>query len=297
MGEKERPLLVLGGSGQVGGALLREARRRSLAAVGTYRSHQQPELSLWDGGMDTLADLLDLLDPIGVMYAAGMVNVDACEGREEEANRWNAAIPSQIARLCQGRRRFVYFSTEYVFDGRSGPYAEDDPVNPLSAYARSKAHGEQETRAVDPSALVVRTTVVYGPEAQAKNFVAQLRWRLGRGERMRVPQDQVSSPTYNEDLAARTLDLLERNASGVWHVAGPEVMDRFSFARLAAEAFGLDAALLEPVATRELRQLARRPLRAGLQIDKLQAAFGPDATRGPRQGLATYAACEAVILR
>jgi dTDP-4-dehydrorhamnose reductase len=288
---------VLGGSGQIGGAVLQEAKQRGLPAVGTYRSLPRPGLLHWDGSIDSLADRLRTLNPLAVVYAAGLVNVDACEGHEEEADRWNAAVPFEISRLCRGLCRFVYFSTEYVFDGNAGPYAEDDPVNPLSAYARSKVRGEGRILFADPSALVVRTTVVYGPEAQGKNFVAQLRRRLGQGDRMRVPHDQVSSPTYNVDLAMRTLDLLEREARGVWHVAGPEVMDRFSFARLAAEAFGLDATLLEPVATRELRQPASRPLKAGLRIDKLQVTLGPGAMRGPREGLAAYAVSEAAIVR
>ena len=286
-------MLVLGGSGQVGGAILREAKRRGLPAIGTCRKHLQPGLSYWDGGVASLADSLYPLNPFAVVYAAGLMNVDACEGRQDEAGRWNEAVPSEIARLCRGLCRFVYFSTEYVFDGTSGPYSEDDPVSPLSAYGRSKARGEEGVLSADPSALIVRTTVVYGPEAQEKNFVAQLRRRLGRAERMQVPDDQVSSPTYNEDLAARTLDLLEREATGVWHVAGPDLMDRFSFARLAAEAFGLDVTLVEPIATSELRQPARRPLKAGLRIEKLNAVLGSAAMRGPREGLAAYAAWEA----
>lgn len=297
MAEEGRPLLVLGGSGQVGGAVLREAKRRGFPAVGTYREHLQPGLCHWGGSMVSLADFLRTLSPLAVVYAAGMMNVDACEGHEQEADHWNATVPSQIARLCRGLCQFIYFSTEYVFDGSAGPYAEDDPVNPLSAYARSKVRGEGRVLSAHLSALILRTTVVYGPERQEKNFVAQLRQRLGQGERMQVPYDQVSSPTYNEDLAARTLDLLERKATGVWHVAGPDVMDRFSFARLAAEAFGLDATLVKPVATSELYQPARRPLKAGLQIEKLNAAFGLGAMRGPQEGLAAYAASEAVIPR
>ncbi len=297
MAEAERPLLILGGSGQVGGALLGEARRRGLNAVGTYRTSPTPGLTAWGGGLDALAGLLDAFDPWGVVYAAGMNNVDASEGNEVEADRWNAGVPAEIARRCRGCRRFAYFSTEYVFDGCSGPYGEEEVVNPLSTYGRSKARGEAAVLSADPSALVLRTTVVYGPEAQEKNFVARLRRELGRGERMRVPRDQVSSPTYNEDLAARTLDLLAAKASGIWHVAGPEVMDRFAFARLAAATFGLDPALLEPAATGELGQLARRPLQAGLRTDKLRAAFGPAAMRGPREGLTAYARSEAAVVR
>ena len=130
--------------------------------------------------------------------------MDRCETEVDECQHWNAEVPGALAQRGAGARRFVYFSTDYVFDGTGGPYGEDDPVGPISAYARSKLAGERAVLETDPTALVVRTTVVYGPEPQGKNFVAQLRGRLGRGERLRVPQDQVSTPTYNVDLAART---------------------------------------------------------------------------------------------
>jgi len=130
----------------------------------------------------------------------------------------------------------------------------------------------------------VRTTVVYGPEPQGKNFVYQLLRRGRAGERMRVPDDQVSSPTCNVDLAAASVELAERGIGGVYHVAGPEVLDRHAFARLACREFGLDEAMLTPVATAALGQRARRPLRAGLRIDRARAVLAAPL-RGPEEGL------------
>src|SRR6185369_7789495 len=119
-----------------------------------------------------------------------------------------------------------------------------------------------------PGALILRTTVVYGPEPQGKNFVYQLRKSLEAGRELRVPMDQVSSPTYNADLARASVELVERQCNGLWNVAGPDVINRYEFSRLAARAFGLDASLLKPVPTSELKQRAGRPLAAGLVIDK-----------------------------
>ncbi len=284
------PLLVLGGSGQMGGALLREAGRRGAAAVGTHRGHPQENLMLWDAD-DPLNDrILDRLKPAAVAYAIGLTNVDACENRRAEAERWNAEVPSRIAKACLGRFPFVYFSTDYVFNGTAGPYREEDPISPISVYGWSKAHGETGVLSADSKALVIRTTGLFGPEAQQKNFVAQLRRRLSTGERVRVPTDQISTPTYNEDLAARTLDLLALGATGIWNVAGPERMSRMALARSATAVFGLNPALLEPVSTAQLNQAARRPLSGGLRIDKLIRAFPPAPMRTPRQALEAYAA-------
>jgi len=287
-----RPVLVVGGSGQVGGALLAEASRRGIAVTGTFHANARPGLVPWDGTLDAFDALVAEVQPGFVIYAAGVAHVDRCETEGGECDRWNARVPGELARRCGGARRFIYFSTDYVFDGVGGPYGEDDPVGPLSAYARSKLAGERAVLGADPTALVVRTTVVYGPEPQGKNFVAQLRGRLGRGERMRVPRDQVSTPTYNVDLAARTLQLVLQGASGVWHVAGPDVLDRYAFARLAAAAFGLDASLLDAVPTPSLGQAAPRPLKGGLRTGKLTAALGTDVMRGVQAGLAAYALVE-----
>lgn len=289
-------ILVFGGSGLVGSALLSEGRRRHLAIHGTYRRCPVPGLAAWDGSATEAAALVDRLQPDAVLYAAGFTNVDACELGSDEAFEQNAVVPGAVAAASRGRS-FVYFSTEYVFDGHAGPYREDDPQRPLSAYARSKVAGEKCVLDAHAAALVVRTTVVYGPDPQGKSFVSQLRRRLGSGDRMRVPVDQISTPTYSVDLAARALDLVDRGASGVWHVTGPAVMDRFSFAQLAASAFQLDASLLDRTTTAELGQTAVRPLRAGLAIGKLQAVFGVDAMRDPAVALAHFATQQQLALR
>ena len=296
MAEGRGPVLVLGGSGLVGHAVMRVAKGRGLDAVGTYHRFAVPGLLAWDGAPASYETLVESVAPRVVVYAAGFTNVDACEAREEEALHWNATVPSAVAAASRSGA-FVYLSTEYVFDGASGPYAEDDPVHPLSAYGRSKVAGEHAVLAAHPDALIVRTTVVYGPDLHGKSFVAQLRRRLGNRERMRVPHDQVSTPTYSVDLAARTLDLVDRGSSGVWHVTGPARVDRFSFATSAAAAFGLDSTLLDSVSTADLGQVATRPLQAGLSIAKLVTMFGTGATRSPAEGLADCAARDQALVR
>jgi dTDP-4-dehydrorhamnose reductase len=153
-------------------------------------------------------------------------------------------------------------------------------------YGRSKWEGEQAVLAACPHALVLRTTVVYGQDLGQKNYVYSLMRQLSAGHAMRVAQDQVSTPTYNRDLAAAAVALVERGASGIYHVCGPERMDRLAFARSVADLLLLDAGLLEGVPTAELGQKAARPLNAGLAIDKLRRMH-PDLTmRGPADALA-----------
>ena len=216
---------------------------------------------------------------VDVIYCiAGMTAVDACEDLPELALNINCRGPEMLAHVATKRGiPFVYFSTEYVFDGVDGPYHEDDPVNPLSVYGKSKWQGELAVQAACSHALVLRTTVVYGQDFGQKNYVYSLMRLLAAGKGMRVPQDQISTPTYNRDLAAATVALAERGVSGVYHACGPERMDRLEFAQAVARFLSLDAGLLTGVPTSALGQKAARPLNAGLAIDKLRRLH-PDLT-------------------
>ena len=278
--------LIIGASGQVGAALGERLTARGHEWVGTYAHVPRAGLLPLDiADAEATRSVIDKAAPDWVFCAGALTHVDYCEEHPDEAMRLNRDAPALVARTAAKRGAgIVFYSTEYVFDGERGPYAEDDPVRPLSVYGRSKLEGERAVGEANPRAVIVRTTVVYGPEPQGKNFVYQLLRRGRAGERMRVPDDQVSSPTCNVDLAAASVELTEREIRGVYHVAGPEVLDRHAFARLACRVFGLDAGLLDPVATSTLGQRARRPLRAGLRIDRARAVLA-SPLRGPEEGL------------
>ena len=289
--------LVIGASGQVGAALSARLTARGHEVIGTHHRVPLPgtrPLDVADGA--ATGRLIAALAPDWVFCPAGLTHVDYCEDHPEDAFRANRDAPAAAARAAAGPGAgFVYYSTEYVFDGATGPYGEDDRPNPLSVYGRSKLEGEQAVGAANPRVLVLRTTVVYGPEPQGKNFVYQLLRRLRAGQRTTVPADQRSSPTYNQDLAAATVELAERGLTGVWHLAGPALLDRHAFALVACEVFGHDPALVIPVTTAALGQRAPRPLNAGLRIDRARSRLA-SPLRGPREGLeAMRAAVEAGV--
>jgi dTDP-4-dehydrorhamnose reductase len=272
--------LVIGASGLVGSCLLEALRRRGVPAAGTYRRHALPgleHLDLLDAG--ELSRALDRHRPAVVYCPAAEPNVELCELRQGET--WAANVGSAERLAAEAARRgarLVYFSSDYVFDGEAGPYREDDPPSPVSAYGRQKLAAERAVGRARAN-VIVRTTVVYGWEPQGKNFVARLVERLGRGERMKVPSDQLGSPTYAPNLAEVAVALGQGGARGLFHVVGPEVLDRHAFAVLAARAFGLDPGLLDPVSTESLGQVARRPLRAGMIPTRAERATGIAMTR------------------
>src|SRR5262245_17508375 len=279
--------LVIGASGQVGAALQARLTARGHSVTGTYHGVPWPGLLPLDvRDAAAVERTLGEAGPAWVFCPAGLTHVDFCEDHPAEAQRSNRDGPAAAARAAaRAEAGFVYYSTEYIFDGLAGPYGEDDPPSPLSVYGRSKLEGERAVRAANPRALIVRTTVVYGPEPQGKNFVYQLLRRARAGEPITVPADQRSSPTYNQDLAAATVEAAERGLTGVFHLAGPMVLDRHAFARLACEVFALDPDRVTAVTTAALKQRAPRPLNAGLKIERARGQL--DTTlRGPKEGLA-----------
>ncbi len=255
----------------MGGAL----QRALPDAVGTYRSRAQPGLRHLDArDADALRRIVDDTGVTAIFFPAAQPNVDWCEAHPGEAEAANLdPLRAALAVAAERALFLVTYSSDYVFDGARGPYAEDDPVSPISVYGRIKVSLEQIALAA--GAAVVRSTTIFGVErGEPRNFVLRLLHSLRRGERVRVPTDQVSTPTYADDLASASALIAERRESGIWHVAGPELLSRVELARRTADVFGLRRDLIEGVPTAALGQLAPRPLKGGLRTERLRARLG-----------------------
>ena len=290
-----RRSLVIGASGQVGQQLARHLQSPLCSA-------REPPAKDWQAidlanGKELVEPMISLLrrQRIGAIYcAAGATDVESCESDPAGTYAVNVEGPRAAARAARACGvAFAYFSTEYVFDGQAGPYTETASPNPLSVYGKSKLAGEAAVLDAHPEALVIRTTVVYGPDRQRKNSLYALACALRAGREFNVACDQYSTPTYNMDLASVSVALLESGANGVFNVVGPDLMSRLEFAMIAADALGLTKELIHGRPTLELGQRAPRPLRAGLTIDKLTSALPGLRMREPAEGINHWAAEEA----
>lgn len=264
--------VVIGGSGQIGGWLLRSLARRGHDAVGTYNTVQYPDLVPIDGAdLEFAADWVRSQKPDVLFFPAGFTWVDGCERDHTKARGANLDQPMNLARVAaELGSKFVYYSTDYLFDGVNGPYDEEAKPNPLNIYGEVKLEAERELQdMLGDSLLIARTSWVFGPERQGKNFAYQLVKALHAGKAMTVPSDQISSPSYGPDVAEASVRLVEMGRSGIYHIVGPEVLSRPEFARAIARAFGLDESLIHSKTTAELGQGAPRPLKGGLLAPRL----------------------------
>jgi len=281
MNEKRR-LLVIGASGLLGSKLMLRAGQKYNVA-GSYNP-QVDGKTAWRlepldiGSKDDVEKLFDKTKPEVVILCAAMTNVDACEKQPLVANRVNATGPELVARACKKSGvRLVHVSTDYVFDGsKTRKYTEDDVPRPISIYGTSKLAGERAVLATLPEAAVARPAVLYGwnPLEDKDNFVTWVLKKLRKGEKAPLFEDQRISPTLADDLASTLLDLVESDAKGVWHVSGPDCLDRPTCGRMIAEAFGLDPKLVSPVPSSSVSLPARRPKNSCLDVSKVEKLLG-----------------------
>jgi dTDP-4-dehydrorhamnose reductase len=220
--------------------------------------------------------LVSSFQPSVIINAAAATNVDWCETHREEA--WNAnafGVENLVEASRKVAAKLIHVSTDYVFDGRSGPYAEDDRPNPISYYGKTKLAGENAIRTGGIPYAVVRTIVVYGTGINVKNnFALWVVNSLGAAQRIRCVDDQISSPTHVNDLVTAIVRIFETDHTGLYHVCGRERVSRYEFAVRAAEIFGLDATLIDRVKTSDLEQRAPRPMVTGFITLKAETELG-----------------------
>jgi len=271
-------VLIIGASGLLGSKLMALARQR-YQVVGTFNPEYDGK-SDWRlepldiGSKDEVDRLFEKARPDLVILTAAMTNVDACEKQPLLANRVNATGPELVARACKRHgSRLVHVSTDYVFDGsKDRKYREDDVPRPISVYGSSKLAGERAVLSTLPSAAVARPAVLYGwsPLEAKENFVTWVLKKLRAGEKATLFEDQWISPTFADDLARTLLELGERGVSGIWHVSGPDCLDRPTCGRMIARTFGLDEGLIVPVPSASVSLPARRPRQSCLDVSKVE---------------------------
>ena len=284
--------IVIGGSGQIGGWLLRapgrpRARRHRHLRYGRIpgppSASTPPTARRRRPGSATSG-------PTSSSTRPASPGSTAASSDPQKARASNLEEPLNLARVAADLgARFVYFSTDYVFRGDAGPDAEDDPADPPNAYGRAKLDAERAIAdALGDRALIARTSWVYGPERQGKNFAYQVVRRLVTGQPVMVPSDQRSSPSYAPDVALAAIRLAEDGRSGLYHVAGPEVVSRPDFAKAIAEAFGLDPSPIGSKPTAEFGAgAAPRPLQGGLKTARLEGVL-PGLVRPLAPALADF---------
>jgi dTDP-4-dehydrorhamnose reductase len=279
-------ILVTGATGHVGDALLKVLAPQMLGLGGSVVATDRDKLDL--ARPNQIARSLDRIAPDFIINSAAYTTVDRAEDESEIAFRINAEAPAVIARWAANRGvPLIHFSTDYVFDGMgTRPWREDDPANPLSTYGASKLAGDEAVRSSAGPHLIVRTSWVYA--ASGTNFLRKITRLAKDRQELRIVADQIGAPTSAALIAEAIVGVMGNDAALVadrftasggmvnlaasgqtsWHGFAVAIVDG-----LKARGVPLAVETITPVATKDYRTKAKRPLNSRLDLTRLREVF------------------------
>lgn len=290
-------ILITGSNGLLGQKLVAALRNDpDVQLVATSRGHDRTPAALGERyrslditNAEEVDAVLDAVAPQVIIHTAAMTNVDACELDPFQCQLQNVKATELLLHAAKRHgSHFIHLSTDFIFDGRKGPYSEEDVPAPLSIYGHSKLDSE---RLVMGSGLskwaIARTIIVYGiaEGLSRSNVVLWAKGALEKGEPIKVVDDQWRMPTLAEDLADGCIRIAKRGATGVYNLSGPDGMSILELVHRVGVFFHLDTSVVTPVKSDSLGQPAKRPPRTGFVLDKARRELGY-APRGFEEGLA-----------
>lgn len=218
-----------------------------------------------------IESVIQEIQPDSIIHTAAMTNVDICH--QDPTGCWNANVRAVEYLIEQCQRHHIYLchvSTDFVFDGENGPYKEDAQPAPISVYGKSKYEAELRVQASGLRWSIIRTVLVYGivPDMSRSNIILWVKNSIEKGQAIKVVSDQLRTPTLAEDLAKGCWLATQKQAEGIFHISGKDLMSPYDMAMATADYFKLDKQLITEVTAATFTQEAKRPPRTGFVLDK-----------------------------
>ena len=266
------PILLTGGTGQVGQAVLRHAAEQDLEIFAPNRA--QMDLT----NVQSITDMVASRQWSAAINCAAYTAVDRAETEAELAEQVNAVAPAIFAAETAKRDiPIVHVSTDYVFDGtKDSPYTEEDEVNPLGVYGRTKEMGEAAVRKLNPRHAIIRTAWVVS--AGGANFLNTMIRLASERPEISVVDDQIGCPSNASDIAQALLNVAHQNGLyGTWHFVNGGEASWFDLAtRLFAEMKrrGLNTPVMQAIPTSQYPTPAKRPGNSRLSTAAIERDFG-----------------------
>jgi len=266
-----KKVLITGAAGQLGESL--QLHRYSTIKTDVIQSDKSENITILDiSNADQVKKLLYQENPDMLVHLAAMTNVDGCELKPDLAHQINVQGTENLLNHFNGK--FMFISSDYVFDGSDGPYSEGDKVRPINIYGQTKLEAEEKVRELSNNWIILRTNVVWNIGGNYKaSFADWVVEELKNNRKIRIVDDQWNNPAWTVDLSRVIEQLLHFDASGVYHYGSADQLNRYEFARLIANVYELNDDLIEPITTKELNQPAKRPLICGLKTNKIEDDF------------------------
>lgn len=280
-----KKILITGSNGLLGQKLVHKLKKHSnfhliASSKGANRINDKAGYtyeSLDIANREEVLRLFEKHQPEVVINTAAMTNVDACEENQAKCWELNVTAVEYLVEACKmNETHLIHLSTDFVFDGESGPYKESDTPNPLSYYGKSKLASEALLQKSTIKWSVIRTIIVYGivEDMSRSNIVLWAKSALEKNEKLTIVNDQFRSPTLAEDLADGCILIAEKGKEGIFHISGKDFMSIVELVRRVAKHYELDDSLIVEISSDSLNQAAKRPPKTGFILDKAERELG-----------------------
>lgn len=279
-------ILITGANGLLGQKLVeRLIEKNSFDIVATgrgkcrlpreWRGYAYSQMDITD--QNQINKVFESCRPAVVIHCASMTNVDQCETDRNACFSQNVEAVGFIVQACQQHHsHLIHLSTDFIFDGKNGPYDELDAANPINFYGLTKLESENIVRQSSVDWAIVRTGLVYGIsyDMSRSNIVLWVKGALENGQSLTLVTDQFRTPTLAEDLAEGCVLIAEKKATGIYNISGDDYLTPYDMAIETAGFFGLDASKINKSDSTHFSQVAKRPLKTGFIIDKAVDELG-----------------------
>lgn len=226
---------------------------------------------------DEVKKVIAEVSPDVIINTAALTQVDQCETEREACWRLNVTAVDHLIKASEENNCFLlHLSTDFIFDGAAGPYKEDDKPNPVSYYGESKVASEKLLENSKIAYAIARAQLVYGivPNLGRSNIILWVKKSLEEGKEIKVVNDQWRTPTLAEDLAKGCASIAEKEAKGIFHLSGEEMLSPYDMAIATADFFDLDKSLIHKVDSSTFTQPAKRPQKTGFILEKAKQELG-----------------------
>lgn len=281
----KRKVLVTGSNGLLGQKLTDlylEKPEVELIATGLGESRHPRKSALIYETMD-IANLSQVKEvvrkhkPNTIIHTAALTNVDACELDAELCQKLNVdSVRNMVIAANEVDAHLIHLSTDFIFDGKNGPYKETDKPNPVSIYGHSKLDAEKVVMEEAKSWAIARTILVYGivSDMSRSNIVLWAKGALEKQNPINVVNDQFRMPTLAEDLAMGCYLIESKKAEGIFNISGKDFMNIFELVQRVGQHFGLSTDCVTKIDSLSLNQPAKRPPITGFDLTKSKKNLG-----------------------
>ncbi len=270
---------VIGASGYIGNNLLQKYRETFPDCIGTGFSQVKHGLIPFDL-RNPNCDSLNLEETRHqtVIIASAKPNIGWCESYPKESYELNVSGTLKlITQLAQRHIHVIFYSSDYVFDGKEGNYSDQAKPTPTTEYGRQKAEVEQEISNITDNYTIIRLSKIYGTAWKDNTLIDNLAADLLQGKKLKVATDQFFSPTHIDDVVAMTMYVQEQKIKGLVNLCHATIYSRQQIASKLADALKISSSLLESVSLHSIPGMENRPLNTSLicspSLQKFQSAL------------------------